>query len=333
MVVIGIKCEICSEEFNHVTLVASWNRGNRFLYSHISCLSACSMPSCQVSFPPNGIHGLRILKKVARTGNSLLRLAYWAFKGPNYEVSELLLSSIFTDGGAVWNKDLNYPETTIGEDELVCNECVAKDRKKFHANIKKIKKERKEVREKEEAGFIASHVHADLVELYVNDIIPKRILLLITKWFPITEGNEPLSKLLKSIFNYYSENTQNKEWSNLDMWNEPFKVISMVDEMGKKHNIDIDKIMSCIFSNPNYINNFDSNSAYIIIDNLKKWVDHPETQCIFDGIFSDPQKITYDGALELLENGFDGQPEALMEVIEGRQHWEVVAVRHDFYQL
>ena len=294
------------------------------------------MPSCNVSFPPKGIPGLLILKKAARSGNSLLRLAFWALNGPNYEVMNKLPYG-FTDGGAVWNKDLNYPETTIGEDELVCNKCVVEDRKKFHADIKKIKKERKKAREKEEAGFIASHVHADLVELYVNDIIPKRILLLITKWFPITEGNEPLSKLLKSIFNYYSENTQNKEWSNLDMWNEPFKVISMVDEMGKKQNIDIDNIMSCIFSNPNYINNFDSNKfgkeAYIRIDNLKKWVDNPETQCIFDGIFSDPQKITYGGALELLENGFDGQPEALMEVIEGGQHWEVVAVRHGIYQL
>jgi hypothetical protein len=336
MVVIGTKCIICLEEFDLDERVASWKKGNQFLYSHISCLSKCSMPSCYVSFPPKGISGLLILEKAARTGNSLLRLAFWALNGPNYKVMDKLPYG-FSDGGAAWNKDLNYPESTISEDELICSGCVVKDRNKYHANLRETNRERKKVRQKEKAGFIASHVHLDLVELYVNDIIPKRILLLITKWFPKTAANEPITELLKSILRYYSENTQNKEWSKLDIWNEPFELICKVDKMSNKQNIDLDKILSCIFSDPNYINNFDSNffgkEVHLKLEKLMKWANDPETQCIFDGIFSVPKKTSYDEALELLENGFEGQPEALMEVIEGGEHWEVVALRHGFYQL
>ena len=66
--------------------------------------------------------------------------------------------------------------------------------------------------------------------------------------------------------------------------------------------------------------------------NLEKWLGNLETECLFDGIFSDHSKLTYDEALELLERGFDKQPEALLEVVSGA-HWEVVASRYGFYQI
>ena len=73
--------------------------------------------------------------------------------------------------------------------------------------------------------------------------------------------------------------------------------------------------------------------SLVRIANLEKWLESVETECLFEGIFSDPQRITYGEASQLLENGFDGHPEALLEVVMGGAHWEVVAVKYGFYQL
>ena len=73
--------------------------------------------------------------------------------------------------------------------------------------------------------------------------------------------------------------------------------------------------------------------SLVRIANLERWLESVETECLFEGIFSYPQKITYDKAVELLDSGFEKHPEALIEVVFGGAHWEIVAVKHGFYQL
>lgn len=344
VVIYGEKCDVCSKKFVGGVNVASYDIGDAVYYAHINCLSVCTMPSCQVKILPSIYHtNFKILRETARTGNKLLRAAFYALNGPSYEAYSSLPYGF---SHPVTNKSLNYPHANLDERALICGICNTKDneQKKLDERLKAEEIRRQAVqakklkmeRQKEAEELIASEIHELLVELYVSAIIPKHILLLITKFFPNTEGDESLATLLVSIL-ASPPATQNEKWSNIEYWKKQFEVISTLSDIAKEQDIHLQKLIICAISTSNYINYFlsfgHSEVVNIRIDNITKWAKNPEKRCIFDGIFYEPQKITYDGALELLENGFDSQPEALMEVIEGGRHWEVVAVKYGFYQL
>ena len=357
----GEKCHKCKKSFSKED--GSWPQYFAISLScnyHLDCLPKCYFCNSKDSRVPPYSEWLTyapdfdIWKKYKRKTNPLSAAAQYLLYGPEYKLDYSLgfaLNTVLKTLSKPSSADIDRPG------HYACAACIdrnnaetvrqaqiqATEQAEYLDQIKKQKakeaKEAKELlikRQKEAPSFAAAGIHDYLIEMYVEDKIPEQVLLLISSVFNETRSSEDIVFLLKFILEIRNE----ANWADINHWKEQFRLLQLMVEISEKKSISLIAISDCVTSKFLGKVSSASDSDFVFdadcikrIDHLLTWIETDEGTIIFDGIFSEPQKITYEKALQLLECGFEGQPEALMNVIEGGMNWKVVAVKYGFYQL